>query len=112
VVGSTTGLIKAAREMPNPEFIVATDNGIFHKMREAAPGKTFIEAPTGGRGATCASCAHCPWMAMNTLDKLEHVLKAGSNEVRIDEAVRQRAVVSIQRMLAFAKTLRGAPAPR
>jgi quinolinate synthase len=105
VVGSTTGLIKAAMELPNPEFIVATDNGIFHKMREAAPGKVFIEAPTGGTGATCASCAHCPWMAMNTLDKLEDVLKTGANEIHIDEAVRRKAVVSIQRMLDFAKTL-------
>jgi quinolinate synthase len=105
VVGSTTGLIKAAMELPHPEFIVATDNGIFHKMREAAPGKVFIEAPTGGTGATCASCAHCPWMAMNTLDKLEDVLKTGANEIHIDEAVRRKAVVSIQRMLDFAKTL-------
>ena len=104
VVGSTTGLIKAAKELPNREFIVATDNGIFHKMREAAPGKVFLEAPTGGAGATCSSCAHCPWMAMNTLDKLEQVLKTGSNEITINEAVRQRAVVSIQRMLDFAKT--------
>ncbi len=112
VVGSTTGLIKAARELPNPEFIVATDNGIFHKMREAAPGKVFIEAPSGGSGATCVSCAHCPWMAMNTLDKLEHVLATGANEVRIDEQVRRKAVVSIQRMLDFARSQQAAAAPR
>jgi quinolinate synthase len=104
VVGSTTGLIKAAREMPNPEFIVATDNGIFHKMREAAPGKRFIEAPSGGVGATCVSCAHCPWMAMNTLERLAHVLETGANEVHIDEAVRAKAVISIQRMLDFVGT--------
>ncbi|MEJ5210316.1 MAG: quinolinate synthase NadA [Burkholderiales bacterium] len=104
VVGSTTTLIRAARELPNSEFIVATDNGIFHKMREAAPGKTFIEAPSGGAGATCVSCAHCPWMAMNSLDALERVLATGRNEVVIDEAVRRRAVVSIQRMLDFAAT--------
>ena len=110
VVGSTTGLIKAARELPNPEFIVATDNGIFHKMREAAPGKVFIEAPTGGAGATCSSCAHCPWMAMNTLDKLEHVLKTGANEVRIEESIRAKAVISIQRMLDFAKASAATPA--
>jgi quinolinate synthase len=73
-------------------------------MREAAPGKVFMEAPTGGTGATCSSCAHCPWMAMNTLDKLEHTLKTGANEIRIDEAVRSKAIVSIQRMLDFAKT--------
>jgi quinolinate synthase len=112
VVGSTTGLIKAARELPNPEFIVATDNGIFHKMREAAPGKVLIEAPTGGTGATCASCAHCPWMAMNTLDKLAYALETGANEVRIDEAVRRQAVVAIQRMLDFAKGQQAAQSAR
>lgn len=104
VVGSTTALIKAAKDLPNQTFIVATDNGIFHKMREAAPGKTFMEAPTGGVGATCKSCAHCPWMEMNNLNKLAHVLETGANEIHIDEAIRQKAVISIQRMLDFAKT--------
>lgn len=108
VVGSTTQLIDAARRLPNREFIVATDRGIFHKMHAVAPGKTFIEAPTAGEGATCVSCAHCPWMAMNGLRKLAAVLeppkgdKSGGNEILIDEAIRARAAVSIQRMLDFA----------
>lgn len=102
VVGSTTQLIRAAAERPNPVLIVATDNGIFHKMREAAPGKTLLEAPTGGRGATCVSCAHCPWMAMNGLKKLLHVLETGDNEIRVDPAVGRKAIRSINRMLAFA----------
>jgi quinolinate synthase len=102
VVGSTTQLIRAAAELPQPTLIVATDNGIFHKMRLAAPGKTFIEAPTGGRGATCVSCAHCPWMAMNGLRGLLHVLETGANEIHVDPAIRARAVVSINRMLEFA----------
>lgn len=102
VVGSTTQLIRAAAELPHPTFIVATDNGIFHKMRQAAPGKTFIEAPSGGRGATCVSCAHCPWMAMNGLRKLCRVLETGENEIHVDEEVRARAEVSIRRMLEFA----------
>jgi hypothetical protein len=67
VVGSTTQLINAAQTMDATTFIVATDNGILHKMRMAAPGKHFIEAPTAGNSATCKSCAHCPWMAMNGL---------------------------------------------
>jgi quinolinate synthase len=104
VVGSTTALIKAAKALPHKTFIVATDNGIFHKMREAAPGKTFLEAPTGGVGATCKSCAHCPWMEMNDLNKLAQVLETGANEIHIDEAIRRKAVISIQRMLDFAKT--------
>ena len=105
VVGSTTALIKAAKELPNKIFIVATDNGIFHKMQEVAPGKTFLEAPTAGKGATCQSCAHCPWMAMNDLEKLAQTLETGSNEIHIEEAIRQKAVISIQRMLDFSKSL-------
>ena len=102
VVGSTTQIIEAARRLPNREFIVATDNGIFHKMRAAAPGKLFIEAPTAGEGATCVSCAHCPWMAMNGLQKLATVLASGQNEIHIEEDVRRQAALSIQRMLDFA----------
>lgn len=102
-VGSTTQLIKAAQTLPNPQFIVATDNGIFYKMRQLMPGKTFIEAPTGGNGATCRSCAHCPWMALNGLESLYASLKDGSNEIHVDEAVRERALVPLRRMLDFKK---------
>ena len=102
VVGSTTQLIEAVRTLPNPEFIVATDNGIFHKMHAAAPGKILLEAPTAGEGATCVSCAHCPWMAMNGLRKLAAVLENGGNEIHIEEGIRARAAVSIQKMLDFA----------
>ncbi len=103
LVGSTTAIIKAARDFSARKFIVATDRGIFHKMREAAPGKVFLEAPTGGHGATCVSCAHCPWMAMNGLRKLAHVLETGGNEIVIDEAIRQRAQRPIKRLLDFAR---------
>jgi quinolinate synthase len=102
VVGSTTQLIEAVRMLPNPEFIVATDNGIFHKMHAAAPGKILLEAPTAGEGATCTSCAHCPWMAMNGLRKLAAVLEGGGNEIHIEESIRARARLSIQKMLDFA----------
>ena len=102
VVGSTTALINAVASMPNREFIVATDGGIFHKMRQLAPDKQLIEAPTAGEGATCQSCAHCPWMAMNSLQNLEQVLVSGRNQIEIDAAVRERAVIPIQRMLDFA----------
>jgi len=105
VVGSTTQLIKATQRLKNREFIVATDNGIFYKMKQAAPGKTFIEAPTGGAGATCTSCAHCPWMAMNGLHNLLHVLETGENEIHVEESVRVKALRSTQRMIDFASTL-------
>ena len=102
VVGSTTGIIKAAKELDADTFIVATDRGIFYKMQQAAPGKTFIEAPTAGRGATCKSCGHCPWMAMNSLTKLLGVLKSGANEIHVDADVIERARVPIKRLLDFA----------
>lgn len=103
VVGSTTGIIKAAMELDAREFIVATDKGIFHKMQEAAPDKVFIEAPTAGISATCKSCAHCPWMAMNTLKKVVTVLETGRNEIHVDPDISQRAVLSIQRLLDFTR---------
>lgn len=105
VVGSTTQLIGAARTLNAGQFIVATDKGIFHKMRAAAPGKLFIEAPTAGNSATCKSCAHCPWMAMNGLSNLAHVLATGQNEVLIDLETARRAKRSIDRMLDFAAGL-------
>ncbi|MBK1706098.1 quinolinate synthase NadA [Halochromatium glycolicum] len=103
VVGSTTQLINAVRDLPNAEFIVATDEGIFWKMHQLAPDKQLIAAPTAGEGATCESCAHCPWMAMNALQNLAAVLERGDQEIRIDESTRQRAVIPIQRMLDFAR---------
>ena len=105
VVGSTSELIKAAKLLPARKFIVATDNGIFYKMRQAAPDKIFMEAPTGGIGATCQSCAHCPWMAMNDLHAVAHVLMHGGNEIHIPPAVRSAALIPLQRMLDFSKSL-------
>lgn len=102
VVGSTTQLIDAATRLDATHFIVATDLGILHKMRLAAPGKTFIAAPTAGNSATCKSCAHCPWMAMNGLANLVDVLERGHNEIFVDAAVGERARMPIDRMLAFA----------
>lgn len=102
-VGSTSQLIAAAKDLPNKQFIVATDHGIFYKMQQAAPNKEFIAAPTQGEGATCRSCAHCPWMAMNGLHNLLHVLETGENEIHVDEEVRVKALRSTQRMLDFAK---------
>ena len=102
VVGSTTALIQAVKNLPNEEFIVATDDGIFWKMHQMAPEKKLIAAPTAGEGATCESCAHCPWMAMNALQNLETALRDGSGEVFVEESVRVKAVRSIQRMLDFA----------
>ena len=101
VVGSTSQLINAVQTMPNEQFIVATDNGIFYKMQQLAPNKTLIEAPTAGSGATCRSCAHCPWMAMNGLENLLDVLENGGQEITVDPALREQALKPLRRMLDF-----------
>ena len=105
-VGSTSAILKAARELDANEFIVATDNGMMHMLRQQNPGKVFIEAPTAGNSATCKSCAHCPWMAMNGLAGVAQVLEKGLNQIHVDPALIPRARQPIDRMLAFTAALR------
>jgi len=101
VVGSTSQIIRAARERPERKFIVATDHGIFYKLQQQAPDKEFFMAPTSGEGATCRSCAQCPWMGMNTMTNLHASLLHGSNEILVDPALGRKALVPLQRMLDF-----------
>lgn len=100
-VGSTSQLIQAAQDLPNPQMIVATDQGIFYKMQQAVPDKELIIAPTAGEGATCKSCANCPWMAMNSLESLSHIWQQDDNEIFVEPAVASKAVRSLSRMLEF-----------
>ncbi|NML17477.1 quinolinate synthase NadA [Azohydromonas caseinilytica] len=101
VVGSTSQLLKAVIDGPEQTFIVATDNGILHRMRQLAPTKTLLEAPTAGNSATCKSCAHCPWMAMNALQGVINCLEQGYGEINVAEPVRTQAAGCIERMLDF-----------
>ena len=100
-VGSTSQLIAAAANLPQEQLIVATDQGIFYKMQQAAPDKQLLIAPTGGNGATCRSCANCPWMGMNSLENLLACLEEGSNEVFVDQSIGEQAMVSLGRMMSF-----------
>ncbi|CAX58846.1 quinolinate synthase NadA [Erwinia billingiae] len=108
-VGSTSQLIQAAKTLPNPQMIVATDRGIFYKMQQACPDKELLEAPTAGEGATCRTCAHCPWMAMNGLKAIADGLEHGGSqhEIHVDAALREGALISLNRMLTFAASLKG-----
>jgi quinolinate synthase len=101
VVGSTTQLLDAVVKGMAGEYIIATDRGLMHRMRQLAPDKVLLEAPTAGHGATCKSCAHCPWMAMNGLQGMIDCLQHGTGEIHVDEPVRQRALGCIERMLDF-----------
>lgn len=108
-VGSTSQLIQAAKTLPNPQMIVATDRGIFYKMQQACPDKELLEAPTAGEGATCRTCAHCPWMAMNGLKAIAKGLEQGGSqhEIHVDAQLREGALIPLNRMLTFAASLKG-----
>lgn len=101
VVGSTSQLIDAAMKLPNQKMVVATDQGIFYKMQQAVPDKELLVAPTGGSGATCRSCASCPWMGMNGLDNLLSCIENGTNEIFVDSKIAQQAIQSLDRMMNF-----------
>jgi len=103
VVGSTSQLMNATKNLNNKKFIVATDQGIFYKMQQASPDKELIIAPTAGNGATCRSCANCPWMAMNDLERLAIGLEQCHQEIYVDPALIKRAMIPLQRMLNFKK---------
>ena len=103
VVGSTSQMLKAVVEGSAQQYIIATDNHLMHRMRQLAPGKTLIEAPTAGNSATCKSCAHCPWMAMNALQGVVECLDKGSGEIFVAEPTRAQALGCIERMLDFVK---------
>ena len=94
-IGSTTGLLKFSQVDSCQEFIVATEAGILHQMQKASPAKTFIPAPPEN---TCA-CNDCPYMKLNTLEKLYLCLKYETPEITMDENIRLLAKKPIDRML-------------
>lgn len=104
-IGSTSQIIRAATEMDNKQFIVATDQGIFYKLQQSAPDKEFIIAPTAGNGATCRSCANCPWMAMNDLELMAQVFQRSDNEIHVDPELGEKAMIPLRRMLDFAQEI-------
>ena len=100
-VGSTSHLIKASRELDFEKFIVATDKSIFYKMSQFSPNKEFFEAPTGGVGSSCKSCAHCPWMGLNSLYNLDKCILELKNEIQLDESLIQSAKEPLDKMIQF-----------
>ncbi|GAB1441166.1 quinolinate synthase NadA [Providencia sp.] len=107
-VGSTSQLIKAAQTLPNPSMIVATDKGIFYKMQQACPEKALYIAPTAGEGATCRTCAHCPWMAMNGLQAIAAALEGNTpnHQIEVSTSLREKALLPLNKMLEFAESLK------
>lgn len=96
-VGSTSSLLQFVQRDPARTFIVATEAGILHRMRAAVPGKELIPAPAHANN-TCA-CSECPYMKLNTIEKVYTALLHGSPEIVLDEPVRERAEIALRRMM-------------
>tara|TARA_B100000953_G_scaffold281305_1_gene258703 strand:- start:4155 stop:5135 length:981 start_codon:yes stop_codon:yes gene_type:complete len=101
VVGSTTKLIEASKMSNKKYIIVATEKGIFYQMKKYSPNKIFLEAPTSGEGATCKSCGRCPWMKLNTPDKILNIFNSKENEIILSNDIIEKANKPIQRMVNF-----------
>jgi len=100
-VGSTSQILNYAKKSNSLKFIVATDAGIFHQLTLQNPNKEFFQAPSSGKGATCISCAYCPWMGMNDLLNLRDVLVNKNNEISVRENILNKAQKSVKRMIDF-----------
>jgi quinolinate synthase len=98
-IGSTSALLRHAASSAAATFLVLTEPGILHQMRRRVPGKTFHDVP----GADGCSCNACPYMRLNTLEKLEHCLETLSPAIELDEDLRLRALAPIERMLAMSR---------
>lgn len=99
-VGSTAALLDYAVNSDATEFIVATESGILHKMRQACPSKTFIPAPPEKAGCACNDCAY---MKLNTLEKLRDCLRDMSPAIEVDPEIARKALRPIDRMLEMSK---------
>lgn len=98
-IGSTTALLKFSQQDTSKEFIIATEAGIIHQMQKACPDKTFIPAPPNN---SCA-CNNCPYMKLNTLEKLYISIKYELPEIIIDEDLRIAAKKPIDKMLEISR---------
>lgn len=94
-IGSTSALLKHVQNSPSTKFIVATESGILHQMKKAAPLKEFIPAPPT---ANC-SCNECPYMKLNTMEKLYSCLKNLQPEIQLEPELIRKALIPLQRML-------------
>ncbi|MGE0142508.1 MAG: quinolinate synthase NadA [Planctomycetota bacterium] len=97
-IGSTRRLLEYVRDSEHRRFIVGTESGILHTMRQAAPNKELIEAPVDNKGG-CGACSQCPYMKLNTLEKMYLALRDLEPRIELDEEIRRRAELPLLRML-------------
>uniref|UniRef100_A0A1A9Z108 quinolinate synthase n=1 Tax=Glossina pallidipes TaxID=7398 RepID=A0A1A9Z108_GLOPL len=104
-IGSTSELIKSAQSISQKQIIIATDRGILFKMQQACPDKVLLEAPTSEVGMTCLNCGMCPWMKMNTLEKIINSLTQNTkkHEIHVPKKLQKKALKPLMRMLKFSE---------
>lgn len=98
-IGSTSGMIQYVKEHPEKKFIVATEAGILHKMKQEVPDTELIPAPV--EEDTSCACSECGYMKVNTLQKLYDCLRTESPDINVPKDIRKKALVPIKRMLAL-----------
>jgi quinolinate synthase len=96
-VGSTSALLRRVQESTAESFIVLTEPGIIHKMKQVAPNKVFLQVP----GRDGCSCNDCPWMKLNTLEKVRNCLRDLTPEINLEEGLRLKALQPLERMLSL-----------
>jgi quinolinate synthase len=96
-VGSTSALLRRVQESTADSFIVLTEPGIIHKMKQVAPNKVFLQVP----GRDGCSCNDCPWMKLNTLEKVRNCLRDLTPEINLEEGLRLKALQPLERMLSL-----------
>lgn len=106
-IGSTSSLLNFTAEHPGAAFIVLTEPGIMHQMRQRSAGSTFHPVPGMEEGGACVSCNNCPYMKLNTMEKLYLCMQDRSPEIQLEEPLMQAARGSLQKMLDMSKAIKG-----
>lgn len=103
-IGSTSSLLNYTKEHAGQKFIVLTESGIFHQMRKSSPGSTFYDVPGVSNGA-CTSCNNCPYMKLNTMEKLYQCMASRSPELTLSDELREAAYKPLDKMLEMSKNI-------
>lgn len=106
-IGSTSALLQYTADHPGGQFIVMTEPGIIHQMKRRSPGSEFFPVPGMEAGGACLSCNNCPYMKLNTMDKLYLCMRNRTPEITLDPALIERAQKPLQRMLDMSQGISG-----
>ena len=104
-VGSTSSLLQYTADHPNSEFIVLTEPGIIHQMKQRSVGSTFFPVPGMEEGGACVSCNNCPYMKLNTMEKLYLCMRDKTPEIEMDKELIEQAYKPLAKMLEMSAAI-------